>query len=80
VVAVGAANGAVQSVDASSGVVPRMLLELFTYDMAVNPDKAPAARSDTTTGRYAAFSMVCRRRADGSVPVITADLKRGVSA
>ena len=80
VVAVGAANGAVQSVDASSGVVPRMLLELFTYDMAVNPDKAPAARSDTTTGRYASFSMLCRRRADGSVPVITADLKRGVSA
>jgi cytochrome P450 len=77
VVAVGAANGAVQSVDASSGVVTRMLLEFFAYDMAVDPDKQPTARSDTATGRYASFGVLCRRRANGAVPVITADLKRG---
>jgi cytochrome P450 len=71
-VAIGSGTGVVDGPESPGGAVTRLCHELFTYDVAIDPQNPPTLRTDTRSKRYGSFPILVRRRREGAGPIVTA--------
>jgi hypothetical protein len=56
-VAAGSATGVLESGE-PVGVLTRLMLELFRYDLTLDPARPPVLRTDTSAERYETFPVI----------------------
>jgi cytochrome P450 len=61
-IAVGAAVAVDKPDESSVGVLVRLMVELFRYDVALDPDDPPTRRADTLVDRYDRFTVLIAPR------------------
>ena len=58
--AAGSGTGVLENDGEPVGVLARLMLELFRYDVTLDPDRPPVLRTDTVAERYETFPVIVR--------------------